>query len=84
MLSLMLTTYVKKLNEQPEVFCCFLTVFNQCKKYALFGKDCIQHIIRKHNRSFGKAIASVSFLVSKQVLRCQWDNLTCYVSLEDK
>ena len=43
----------KKLNVLPEVFCCFLTVFDQCKKYALFRNNRIQRNIRKRNQSFG-------------------------------
>ena len=43
----------KELNVQPQVFCCFLTDFDQDKKYALFPYNHIQHNINKRNQSFG-------------------------------
>ena len=51
----------KKLNVPPEVFCCFLTVFDQCKKYALFRNNRMQLNVRKRNHSFPTAIASVFY-----------------------
>ena len=64
----------EKLNVlQPKVFCCFLTDFDQGKKYALFCNSRIQHNISKHNL-LGTVITLNSFLVSKQVVRCQRDD----------
>ena len=37
---------------QPQAFLLF-SVFDQCKKYALFRNDRIQRNIRKRNQSFG-------------------------------
>ena len=35
----------KKLNVQPQIFCCFLIVFDQSKKYSLFRNNRIQRNI---------------------------------------
>ena len=43
----------KKLIVLLEVFCSFLTVHNQSKRYALFRYNRIQRNIRKVNQSFG-------------------------------
>ena len=43
----------RKLIVQLEVFCNFLTVYDQSKRYALFRYNCIQRNIRKVNQSFG-------------------------------
>ena len=52
----------------------FLTDFDHDKKYALLRKNRIQRKFRKRNQSMCTAITSKSFLVSKQVLRCQKDD----------
>ena len=73
----------KELNVQPEVFCCFLTVFDQCKKFYMNFFLTIVYNVTSGNaiNLLATANASVSFLVSKQVLRCPRDNRTCHVSL---
>ena len=38
---------------QPEVFRCFLTAFDQYKKYVLFCNSRLQRKIKKQNLSFG-------------------------------
>ena len=43
----------KKLIILLEVFCSFLTVYGQSKRYALFCYNRIQRNIRKVNQSFG-------------------------------
>ena len=43
----------KKLIVLLEVFCSFLTVHDQTKRYALFRYNRIQRNIRKVNQSFG-------------------------------
>ena len=43
----------KKLIVLLEVFCSFLTVYDQSKRYALFRYNRIQRNIRKVNQSFG-------------------------------
>ena len=43
----------KNLIVEPDVFYCFLTDFDQCKKHALFQNNRIQRNIRKHNQTSG-------------------------------
>ena len=68
----------EELDIRPEVFCCFLADFEQGKKCALFSNKCIKVTSGNAINVLSIAIATVSFLVSKEVMRCQMDDRTCH------
>ena len=52
---------------QPNVFFCFLTDFEKCKKYALFHNHRIQRNIKKSNQNFGYG-NRISFIFSLKAI----------------
>ena len=64
----------KKLIILLEVFCSFLTVYDQSKRYALFHYNRIQRNIRKVNQSFGPG-NRINFIFGLETsLRCPRDD----------